>query len=218
MDILLDYFLIQVKSKRQDTIQHGKLDLILQDQGLRNDAGYTYEGIILQVPKRLSSKTQMRLTHKSSFNVPTTSPTIKDLPTPIAEIGDKVYFTYNAIGDAFQDEEGRGYFIHYKDVIAVVRRGEIVSQANHVILDIIQHEPKQTASGIILELEGRKETDYAKVAACRPEHNIAKGDIVLIKNDADATYEIEGKEVYVCHIDDVVAVCATSTDFDVCKN
>jgi co-chaperonin GroES (HSP10) len=205
MQAIHDYYTIRVESKRQESITHGSLTLFI-DTTLQNDAGLTYKGIVVAVPDKISKRSLSKPnSRKSIFGKNLIDRKLSDLPKPIIEAGDVVYLEYNAV-DNCQMLEDNVYLVPYQLITAAVRRGEIVSQADNVVLDIVIENPVTSTNGIIQQQFNKESQDQGIVIACRPEQGLEIGDKVLLKPFGNVDYIIEGKKRYVAQINDIVAV------------
>jgi co-chaperonin GroES (HSP10) len=216
MQAIQDYYTIKVESQRVETIEYGSLKLTLatevdghyiQGSLLQNDAGLTYKGIVLGVPERLSNKGLGRYeSGGSTFDRKKYDKKVSDLPKPIIEVGDTVYMEYNAVSYCETIAENT-YMVSYPLIIAAIRNGELVSQGDNIILETIKEERKS----LLLDIEQKDIIDQGRVIACRKEHPVKVGDMVLLKYDS-APYEIEGVTRYVARLSDVLAVLPEITE------
>ena len=210
MQAIRDYYTIKVESQRRETIQHGSLQLTLAthidgqfETGslLQNSAGLTYKGIVVSVPEKLSNKGTGRVQSNGSvFDKNIYDTKVSELPKPIIEAGDVVYFEYNAV-EYCQTIDENVYMIPYPLIIASVRLGQLVSQGDNIILETVKEERQS----LLLDVEQKDITDQGRVIACREEHPVKVGDLILLKYGS-VEYEIEGVKRYVARLSDVLAI------------
>lgn len=145
---------------------------------------------------------------------------------PDVEVGDKVYFHYNALREesAIPDSDHL-WFIEYQDVFCTVRNGNIIPIGSRVLvealydpnvteveIDGITVKATLTASGIVDQINVKHDLKKGKLAfigePLRGDKylDVKSGDTIYFTKDADFRNTIEGKDYFIMYQDDIIAV------------
>ena len=202
-----DFVLFETDNTTEEHIEYGSLSLII-DTTYRPQENARNYGEVVQVPFQLSKTVIGQLPQ----GVPKTVDGIefiflKDIPQ-VVQPGDKIYFHYNTLGDKHVRYEPQPdiYGVRYDQIYCCVRDGEIHAVGQWVLSEPVEESWADitTASGLIVKSAPGKHFRIGKVThlpeLMKGQHEDAKpGDFVLMRNNADLTVTIEGKEFYVCN-------------------
>lgn len=190
-----DRVVVRVKSEYKEKLTHGSLELEVSESfapfAKRKDTfAQTYGEIIAICDKRTGG-----------------------LPVEV-EVGDKVYFHFNAINansrlDAMDDKI---HHILYDHLFCAVRDGNIVMLNSRVLCEPLYEEGVEngvrTKNGLVVEINVGHDSKRAVLRHIGnpPEVDAKPGDIVHYEKNADFENIIEGTKYFVMFQDDLIAV------------
>jgi co-chaperonin GroES (HSP10) len=146
---------------------------------------------------------------------------------PEVNVGDKVYFHYNALREenAIPDQDGC-WAIEYQDVFCSVRNGEIIMIGSRILataiydkdvvetmIDGVPTKVKMSSFGMITEMHPKHSPAKATLAhigtpvAGDRAVDINVGDVFYYAPHSDFINLIEGKEYFVMYQEDILAIC-----------
>lgn len=196
--------------------------LIVKSPGVYNH--YVKHGSLTLYVDPLFKPGHRRVTSGEVHSIPAGVPDYMKI-VPEAQVGDKIYFHYNALSEDSLIPGSDGLFtIPYDMVFCVVRNGEIIPLAGKILAekayddDVVDLEiggeikkVKMSPSGIVIEVNCKHSEKFATLSHIgtpmigQERPSVKVGDKIVYIKDGDFVNTIEGREYFVMNQTDILA-------------